>query len=131
MYSFRRHYKDLFYALYFLFSLNQIIQYPVSNSSHVYYFSLAYARALAGKLNLDLQANLNGHPSMCHSIQIWIRLKKLYFHGKWQNHVIWMINWIYITIFSETFQYQCKEQTNKKLPLTFSHYTRPHLKYGC
>ena len=38
---------------------------------------------------------------------------------------------MYITIFSEEFQNQCKEQSNKKAPLTFIHYTRPHLEYGC
>ena len=46
----------------------------------IYYFS--HAKTLAGKLNPDLKADLNGHPSICHSIQILIRLKKLYFHGK-------------------------------------------------
>ena len=29
-----------------------------------------YAKTLAGKLDLDLKANLNGHPSVCHLIQI-------------------------------------------------------------
>ena len=91
---------------------------------------MLYAKTLAGKLNPDLKANLNGHPSICHSIQIWIRLKKLYFHGKWQNHFthryfstfticrnfIWMKNSIYITIFIEKFPNQCKEKTNNKVP---------------
>ena len=27
-------------------------------------------------------------------------------------------------------QNQCKEQTNNKAPLTFFHYTRPHLEYA-
>ena len=31
-----------------------------------------------------------------------------------------MINGIYITIFSEKFQNQCKEQTNNKVPLKHS-----------
>ena len=77
----------------------------------IYYFSLLYARTLPGKLKPYLKANLNGNPSMYHSIQISIRLKKIYPHGKWQKHFIWMINWIYITICSEKFQSQCKEQT--------------------
>ena len=51
--------------------------------ANLYYFSLLYARTLAGKLNPYLKANLNEHPSsMCH-----------------------------ITICSEKFQSQCKEQT--------------------
>ena len=68
--------------------------------------------------------------SLCHSIKIWIRLKMLYFNGKWQNHsthkslstfticrnFIWMTNWIYIIIFSEKFPNQCKEQSNRKVP---------------
>ena len=41
-----------------------------------------YAKTLASELDPDLKANLNGHPAICHSIQIWIRLKKLHFHGK-------------------------------------------------
>ena len=87
---------------------------------------------LAGNLNPDLKADLNEQPSMCHSIQIWIRLKKLYLHGKWQNHFIWMINWIYITIFSEKFQNQCKEQTNNKVPLKHSPIIQGLIfEYGC
>ena len=88
-----------------------------------------YAKTLAGELNQDLKANLNGHPSTCYLIQIWIRLKKLYFHGKWQNQFtqksvsifiicrnsIWMKNWIYITTFNGKFPNQCKEQTAKYL----------------
>ena len=99
--------------------LNHIVSTVKQLAANIYYFSLLYARTLAGKLNPYLKANLNGHPSMCHSIQIWIRLKKLYLHGKWQNHFIWMINWIYITIFSDRFQSQCKEQAINKAP--FSH----------
>ena len=30
---------------------------------------MLYAKTLAGKLNPDLKANLNGHPSICHLIQ--------------------------------------------------------------
>ena len=41
---------------------------------------------MAGELNLESKAKLNGHPSICHSIQIWTRLKTLNFYGKWQNH---------------------------------------------
>ena len=29
-----------------------------------------YAKTLAGKLDPDLKANLNGYPTICHSIQI-------------------------------------------------------------
>ena len=32
-----------------------------------------------------------------------------------------------MTIFSEKFPNQCKEQTNNKVPLTFSYYTGLHL----
>ena len=42
----------------------------IKNKNNAYYFSLLYARTLAGKLNPDLKANLNRHQSMCHSIQI-------------------------------------------------------------
>ena len=37
-----------------------------------------------------LKANLNGHPSICHSIQIWIRLKKSKFHSQnfFNNHYL-------------------------------------------
>ena len=48
-------------------TLNKLI---IKNKNNAYYFSLLYARTLAGKLNTDLKANLNGHQSMCHSIQI-------------------------------------------------------------
>ena len=41
-----------------------------------------------------------------------------------------MKNLIYITIFSEKFPNQCKEQSNSKVCSNFSHYTRPHLEYG-
>ena len=39
-------------------------------------------KTLAGELNSNLKANLNGYPSIFHLIQIRIRFKKLYFHGK-------------------------------------------------
>ena len=108
---------------------NHIVSTVKQLAADVYYFSLLYARTLAGKLNPDLKANLNGHPSICHSIQIKIKIKKLYFHWKWQNHFshksvstfticrnfIWMKISIYITIFSEILQNQCKEQTNNKV----------------
>ena len=51
----------------------------------IYYFHYS-AKTLAGELIPDLKANLNEHPSIYHSLQIWIRLKKLYFHEKWENH---------------------------------------------
>ena len=121
--------------IYFMLSLisikwNHIVSTVKQLPPNDTYFSLLYVKNLAGKLNPDLKANLNGHPSICHSIQIWIRLKKLYFHGKWQNHFthksaststicrnfIWMKNWNYITIFSAKFQNQCKEQINDKKP---------------
>ena len=82
------------------------------------------------KLNPDLKGNLNRHPFIWHLIQVWIRFKKLYFHGKWQNcfthkylstfiicrNFIWIKKRIYITIFSEKFLNQCKEHTNSKVP---------------
>ena len=81
----RVHCKDLFYAL----PLSLFLIYNESCSTLlnslqpiIYYFSLLYAKTLAAKLSPDLKANLNGHPSICHSIQIWIRIKKVYFHGK-------------------------------------------------
>ena len=80
------------------------------------------------------------HP--CHSIQIWIRLKKLYFHGKWQNHFthksvstfiicrnfIWTKNWIYITPYLlRNFQINARNKLTAKCILTFSHHSKPHL----
>ena len=111
----------------------------------IYYFSLLpYVKTFAGELNPDLKVNLNGHPPICYVIQFWIRLKKLYFHRKWQNQFthksvsiliifrnsMWMKNWIYITTFSKKFPNKCKEQTNSKGPSNFFHYTRFHPKYG-
>ena len=43
---------------------NHIVSTVKQLAADVYYFSLLYARTLAGKLNPDLKANLNGHPSM-------------------------------------------------------------------
>ena len=77
---------------------------------YIYIYIYICARTLAGKLNPYLKANLNGHPSMCNSIQIWIRLKALYFHGKWQNHFIWMINRIYITLFVRNFKINARNK---------------------
>ena len=54
---------------------------------NISFFIAHNSKTWAGELNSDLKANLNGHPSICHLIQIWIRLKKLYFHGKLQNHL--------------------------------------------
>ena len=45
------------------------------------------AKTLAGELNQYSKANLNGHPSICHLIQIRIRLKKLHFHNDNIIHV--------------------------------------------
>ena len=103
----------------------------------IYYFH-CYAETLAGELNPDLKAHLNGNPSICYLIQGWIRLKKLYFHRKWQNqfthkfdsifiicrNFIWMKNLyylyyhiyiIYIIAFSERFPNQWKKQTSSKV----------------
>ena len=77
-----------------------------------------------------LYLNLNGHQSICHSVQIWIRLKKLVFLGiitkslhsqiccniYYLQKFIWTKNWFYLTIFSEKFSNQCEEQTNIKVP---------------
>ena len=43
---------------------------PLLNSLQpvINYFSLLNAKTLACKLNPDLKANLNKHPSVCHSI---------------------------------------------------------------
>ena len=49
---------------------NHIVFTVKQLAADVYYFSLVYARTLVGKLNPDLKANLNEHPSMCHYIQI-------------------------------------------------------------
>ena len=75
--------------IYFMLSLSLFLIYIESCSTLlnslqpiIYYFSLLYAKTLAAKLSPDLKANLNGHTSICHSIQIWIRIKKVYFHGK-------------------------------------------------
>ena len=46
------------------------------------FFIAHNAKTLADELNSDSKADLNEHPSISHLIQIWIRLRKLYFHGK-------------------------------------------------
>ena len=46
---------------------NHIVSTVKQLAADVYYFSLLYARTLASKLNPDLKAHLNQHPSMCHS----------------------------------------------------------------
>ena len=48
-------------------------------------FIIHNAKTLAGELNSDLKA-ISEWSSICHLIEIWIRLK-LYFQGKWQNHI--------------------------------------------
>ena len=55
----------------FYFTLTQIIYITVKQlpADNILTFH-CYARTLAGKLGPDLKANLNGHPSICHSIQI-------------------------------------------------------------
>ena len=83
--------KDLFIPSIFLIYINNLTNHSVYcftqlQADERLFFIAHNVKTLAGKLNPDLKANLNGHPSICHSIQIWIRLKKLYFHGKWQNH---------------------------------------------
>ena len=141
--------KDLFIPSIFLIYINNLTNHSVYcftqlQADERLFFIAHNVKTLAGKLNPDLKANLNGHPSICHSIQIWIRLKKLYFHGKWQNHFthksvstfticrnfIWMKNWIYITIFSEKFPINARNKVLAKCLLTFFHYTRPHLEYS-
>ena len=55
----------------FCFTLTQIINITVEQlpADNILTFR-CYARTLASKLDPDLKANLNGHPSICHSIQI-------------------------------------------------------------
>ena len=140
--------KDLFIPSIFLIYINNLTNHSIYcftqlQADERLFFIAHNVKTLAGQLNSDLKANLNGHSSICHLIQIWIRLKKLYFHGKWQNHFThksvstfiicrnlseWKIEFIFYII-SEKFSNQCKEQIAKCL-LTFAHYTRPHLEYG-
>ena len=112
--------SPFFFLIYI--KLNHIV-FTVKNVSSWWYITFhCYARDLAGELNPDLKANLNGLPSICHFIQIWITPKKINFHEKWQNfsrksvltfiiwrNFIWMKNWIYFTIFSGKFSNQCKD----------------------
>ena len=49
---------------------NHIVSTGKQLAADVHYFSFLYAGTLTGKLNPYLKANLNGYPSMCHSIQI-------------------------------------------------------------
>ena len=71
--------------LYSLFLISYSIHCYETVSSWWYIAFHCYVQTSADKLNPDLKANLNGHPSICHSIKIWIRLKKLCCHG---NHKI-------------------------------------------
>ena len=94
-------------------------------AADVYYFSLLCSRTLGGKSNPDWKSNLNGYPSMCHSIHIWIIDSKSYIFMKMTKSFYLNDKLNYITIFSEKFQNQCKEQTNNKIFLKFLHYMRP------
>ena len=140
---------DLFYALSFQFTLK--IKSIVSTVKHLasswWYITFHYyAKTLPSELIPDLKANLNEHPFIYHPVQNWIRLKNLYFYGKWQNHFThtnlfhfqhllsaeilfeWKIEFILATMFSGKFPNQCKEQTSSKV----SHcpiIQRPHLDY--
>ena len=76
---------------FFLICINNLLNHIASTIKQLaaddILFLIAYnAKTLAGELNSDLKANLNGNPSKCRLIQIWIRLKKVCFHRKWQNH---------------------------------------------
>ena len=119
---------SLFFLVYI--KLNHTVSFVKKLATDDILFFQCYAKTVAGELNPDLKENMNGHPSICHLIQIWIRSKELHFHGKWQSHFtqksvsafifcknfIWMKNWINITIYSGKFPNQCKEQTNSKVP---------------
>ena len=86
---------------------------------------MLYAKTLACKLSPDLKANLIQSTS-----ELWGWGSKSYvFMENDKNHFthkpvstfticrnfIWIKNWICITIFSEKFPNQCKEQTNNKV----------------
>ena len=79
------------------------------------------AKTLAGELNQYSKANLNGHPSICHLIQIRIRLKKLHFHNDNIISPANLFQHLFAEILSEwkiefiqKFPNQCKEQTKQQ-----------------
>ena len=98
----------------------------------IYYFSLLYAKTLADKLNPDIKANLNGHSSIAIQSRFELGAKSCIFMENERiisltnlksvsafticRNLIWIKNWICITIFSEKFLSQCKEQTDSKVP---------------
>ena len=59
-----------------------------------------YVKTIAGELKPDLKVNLNGHPSICHLIQIRIRLKQLYFQN---DKIISLTNLLQHLLFAESF----------------------------
>ena len=92
-----------------------------------------------------LYLNLNGHQSICQSVQIWIRLKKLVFLGISQNHFTHKsvatfticrnlserkIDFI-LPYLVRNFQINARNKLTSKCLLTFSHYARPQLEYWC
>ena len=139
--------KDLFIPSIFLIYINNLTNHSVYcftqlQADERLFFIAHNVKTLAGKLNPDLKANLNGHPSICHSIQIWIRLKKLYFHGKWQNHFTHksastlsanvLFEWkneFLLPYLERNLQIHARSKVIAKCRLTFSHYARPHLEY--
>ena len=87
---------------------------------------------------------MNEHPSICYLIQVWICLKKLYFHEKWQNHftrksvstfIIYRnlserkIEFI-LPYLVRNFQINARCKLTAKSLLTFSHYTRSYFEYS-
>ena len=92
--------------------------YIILNTSWWYSIFIALnVKTLAGELNSDLKANLNGYTYIFYLIQIWIRLKKLYFLGNDRiisltnlfQHLlsafnIWMKNWIKLPYLMRNFQ---------------------------
>ena len=93
-----------------------------------------YAKTLAGELNPDLKANLNEHPSICKSYVSMENYKinslanLLEYSLSAEILSEWKIELI-VAHLVRNFQINWRNEPIAKCLLTFSHYTRPHLKY--
>ena len=127
---------------------------PLLNSLQpiIYFFSLLYAKTLAGKLNPDLKANLNGQILKAKSeirpyvIQfrsklrsksyIFIEKDKIISVTKLFQHLLSaeiLSEWKFkfkLPYLVRYFKINARNKLTTKCLLKSSHYTRPHLEYG-
>ena len=105
---------------------------------------MLYAKTLAGKLNPDFKANLNGHPSnviqsrseLGSKHYIFMENVKIVSLTKVLQHLLsaeilseWKIEFILLYL-RRNFQINVRNKLTAKCLLTFSHYTTPDLEHG-